>query len=257
MARPRRFRERLRADRRKLQRQSRFDARGDRSAGRAPVPCAGPPHRRSRRHARTGGRAAPALHAALAARPGAQRRRSRFRRRAADAAISSTRCRATSAGAWAESAADPGAALAEALRAGDVVMVKGSNGIECTRSPRRSRPLRGARTAESRGNADADLARGSVPSFQPAECLPLHHLPRRRGHRDRARSSSSSSARRIIAALRLKQGKGQPIRIDGPQSHLAKKGTPTMGGLMILAGPRSRPCSGPIPAAPMSGSCCS
>jgi len=40
----------------------------------------------------------------------------------------------------------------------------------------------------------------------------------------------------IIAALRLKQGKGQPIRADGPQSHLAKRGTPTMGGLMILAG---------------------
>ena len=40
----------------------------------------------------------------------------------------------------------------------------------------------------------------------------------------------------VIAALRLKQGKGQPIRSDGPQSHLAKKGTPTMGGLMILAG---------------------
>ncbi len=42
---------------------------------------------------------------------------------------------------------------------------------------------------------------------------------------------------RIIAALRLKQGKGQPIRSDGPQSHLlTKKGTPTMGGLMILSG---------------------
>ncbi len=40
----------------------------------------------------------------------------------------------------------------------------------------------------------------------------------------------------IISALRLKQGKGQPIRSDGPESHLAKKGTPTMGGLMILAG---------------------
>ncbi len=40
----------------------------------------------------------------------------------------------------------------------------------------------------------------------------------------------------IIASLRIKQGKGQPIRSDGPQSHLAKKGTPTMGGLMILAG---------------------
>lgn len=41
----------------------------------------------------------------------------------------------------------------------------------------------------------------------------------------------------IIAALRLKQGKGQPIREDGPESHLlTKKGTPTMGGLMILSG---------------------
>ncbi len=41
----------------------------------------------------------------------------------------------------------------------------------------------------------------------------------------------------IISALRLKQGKGQPIRLDGPASHLlTKKGTPTMGGLMILFG---------------------
>src|ERR1700676_5397148 len=41
----------------------------------------------------------------------------------------------------------------------------------------------------------------------------------------------------IINKLRLKQGKGQPIRADGPQSHLVtKKGTPTMGGLMILSG---------------------
>ena len=41
----------------------------------------------------------------------------------------------------------------------------------------------------------------------------------------------------IIDRLRLLQGKGQPIRADGPQSHLiAKAGTPTMGGLMILSG---------------------
>lgn len=40
----------------------------------------------------------------------------------------------------------------------------------------------------------------------------------------------------IIDLLRVKQGKGQPIREDGPQSHLLKRGTPTMGGLMILAG---------------------
>jgi phospho-N-acetylmuramoyl-pentapeptide-transferase len=40
---------------------------------------------------------------------------------------------------------------------------------------------------------------------------------------------------RFINLLRAKQGKGQPIREDGPASHLlTKKGTPTMGGLMIL-----------------------
>ncbi|MDB5621256.1 phospho-N-acetylmuramoyl-pentapeptide-transferase [Tardiphaga sp.] len=40
----------------------------------------------------------------------------------------------------------------------------------------------------------------------------------------------------IIDNLRLRQGKGQPIRADGPQTHLVKVGTPTMGGLMILSG---------------------
>ena len=41
----------------------------------------------------------------------------------------------------------------------------------------------------------------------------------------------------IIDRLRVLQGKGQPIRTDGPKSHLITKiGTPTMGGLMILAG---------------------
>jgi phospho-N-acetylmuramoyl-pentapeptide-transferase len=39
---------------------------------------------------------------------------------------------------------------------------------------------------------------------------------------------------RVILILRARQGKGQPIRSDGPQTHLAKRGTPTMGGLMIL-----------------------
>ncbi len=39
---------------------------------------------------------------------------------------------------------------------------------------------------------------------------------------------------RFIRMLRVRQGKGQPIREDGPQTHFAKRGTPTMGGLMIL-----------------------
>lgn len=40
----------------------------------------------------------------------------------------------------------------------------------------------------------------------------------------------------IITSLKLRQGKGQPIRADGPQTHFKKAGTPTMGGLMILTG---------------------
>src|SRR3569623_3197117 len=41
----------------------------------------------------------------------------------------------------------------------------------------------------------------------------------------------------MISGLRRRQGRGQPIREDGPASHLlTKKGTPTMGGLKILAG---------------------
>jgi len=40
----------------------------------------------------------------------------------------------------------------------------------------------------------------------------------------------------IIRTLKIKQGKGQPIRADGPETHFAKAGTPTMGGLMILSG---------------------
>ena len=41
----------------------------------------------------------------------------------------------------------------------------------------------------------------------------------------------------IIRWLRSKQKTGQPIRTDGPQSHLVtKQGTPTMGGVMMLLG---------------------
>jgi len=40
---------------------------------------------------------------------------------------------------------------------------------------------------------------------------------------------------RLINWMRLKQGRGQPIRDDGPQTHIVEKaGTPTMGGVLIL-----------------------
>ncbi|ABS64027.1 phospho-N-acetylmuramoyl-pentapeptide-transferase [Parvibaculum lavamentivorans DS-1] len=42
---------------------------------------------------------------------------------------------------------------------------------------------------------------------------------------------------RIIALLKAKQRRGQPIREDGPQTHIIQKqGTPTMGGFLILVG---------------------
>jgi phospho-N-acetylmuramoyl-pentapeptide-transferase len=42
--------------------------------------------------------------------------------------------------------------------------------------------------------------------------------------------------RPLIELLRIRQGRGQPIRDDGPESHiLSKAGTPTMGGLLILS----------------------
>ncbi|MGR3323385.1 MAG: phospho-N-acetylmuramoyl-pentapeptide-transferase [Pseudooceanicola sp.] len=40
--------------------------------------------------------------------------------------------------------------------------------------------------------------------------------------------------RPLIDVLRRRQGKGQPIRDDGPEGHRAKAGTPTMGGLLIV-----------------------
>lgn len=40
--------------------------------------------------------------------------------------------------------------------------------------------------------------------------------------------------RPMIDWMRAKQGRGQPIRKLGPESHMAKQGTPTMGGAMIL-----------------------
>ena len=38
----------------------------------------------------------------------------------------------------------------------------------------------------------------------------------------------------LINVLRKRQGKGQPIRDDGPEGHFVKAGTPTMGGLLIV-----------------------
>ena len=39
---------------------------------------------------------------------------------------------------------------------------------------------------------------------------------------------------KFIAWLKSKQGEGQPIREDGPETHFLKRGTPCMGGLLII-----------------------
>jgi phospho-N-acetylmuramoyl-pentapeptide-transferase len=61
----------------------------------------------------------------------------------------------------------------------------------------------------------------------------------------------------IIRGLRVRQGRGQPIREDGPQGHLlTKKGTPTMGGLMILPASFFPPSLGrPVQSAGLDGAC--
>ena len=56
---------------------------------------------------------------------------------------------------------------------------------------------------------------------------------------------------RKLAALKA----GQVIRSDGPQSHLSKAGTPTMGGALILARSSRRRCCGRTCATATCGWC--
>jgi phospho-N-acetylmuramoyl-pentapeptide-transferase len=55
---------------------------------------------------------------------------------------------------------------------------------------------------------------------------------------------------RRLTALKI----GQPIREYGMQSHLAKRGTPTMGGVLILIGIGVSTCCGSTGATASSGS---
>ena len=50
---------------------------------------------------------------------------------------------------------------------------------------------------------------------------------------------------------------GQPVRADGPDTHLIKAGTPTMGGALILTRSPSAHCSGRTWRTCSSGSFCS
>jgi phospho-N-acetylmuramoyl-pentapeptide-transferase len=46
--------------------------------------------------------------------------------------------------------------------------------------------------------------------------------------------STILSGKKFIKLMSRWQGKGQPIRDDGPDTHLKKAGTPTMGGILII-----------------------
>ncbi len=61
----------------------------------------------------------------------------------------------------------------------------------------------------------------------------------------------------LINVLRRSQGKGQPIRDDGPEGHFVKAGTPTMGGLLIVGALLTSTLAlGAAGQSVMSGWCC-
>jgi UDP-N-acetylmuramyl pentapeptide phosphotransferase/UDP-N-acetylglucosamine-1-phosphate transferase len=124
--------------------------------------------------------------------------------------------------------------LLAGLKAGDVVMIKGSLGS-------RMGPLVEAMKAQSAAGQGDDLML-FLPAHQPhrrvlgAQRLPLSDDADRRAILT-ALLFVFLFGPRIISLLKVKQGRGQPIRSDGPQRHIVEKqGTPTMGGLMILSG---------------------
>ena len=80
-----------------------------------------------------------------------------------------------------------------------------------------------------------DLARPLRQPVHSVQSVPLHHVPVGRRVPDRAGCQlHSGPAGDPLAEVAAAQG--QPIRSDGPERHLIeKKGTPTMGGVLILS----------------------
>ena len=227
-------------DRRELQRQSGFDARraGAARPGRRSARAAGAS--RCSATCWNSGRRAPQLHRGLADAVIANAVDLVFcsgpLMRSLWEALPSER-----RGGYAEASAALEAEVLGAVRAGDAVMVKGSlgsqdgpdrQGADARNTPVTTPPRR-------RHKADpmlywlADLS-GTLSFFNVFRYLTV----RTGGAMMTALVFVFLFGPWIIDKLRVMQGKGQPIRADGPKSHFVKAGTPTMGGLMILIGDR-------------------
>jgi hypothetical protein len=91
------------------------------------------------------------------------------------------------------------------------------------------------------------------PRTSRLQRLRLHHAARRAGDHDRA----GDLVRLRPAVIRWLTAKkiGQSVRDDGPQTHLTKAGTPTMGGALILIALGVTTCCGRTCPTASSGSC--
>ena len=221
------------------------------------APAGGAADRRADRHAGTGRRRGRAYHAGLAAPIEA-------------ASVDLVFCAGplmkslwdalppTRRGGYAETAAELAPQLVRAVEPGDVVMVKGSNG---SKAGALAAALAALDAATGGGAADALSGSMSVwrrhHDYVPVLNL-LRYLTFRAGMAVfTAQLVVVAMGSRFIRWMQAKQGKGQPIRADGIERHIVEKaGTPTMGGLMILAGLWSAPCCGPTSPTSMSGWCC-
>ena len=151
------------------------------------------------------------------------------------------------------------AVLVAASRPGDVVMVKGSNSIRMAlivqALKERFAAAAGADGVEKDDDPMLTWLADSQRLSERAQRLPLHHLPDRRRRRDGAPLRVLvRPGDHLAAAPEAGQGPADP-RGRPAIALLTKRGTPTMGGLMILAGRRScRRCCGPTRATSMSGS---
>ena len=80
----------------------------------------------------------------------------------------------------------------------------------------------------------AQWLQATLPGTRLSARVPVHHLPRGDGGDDLAADRPRVWPWVIRKLTEMKIG--QPIREYGMQTHLGKRGTPTMGGVLVLIG---------------------